>query len=232
MVGRTLRDAKPLRPAFFLITLSGGCALVGAAPLDPSTSPAPIRVACVGASITEGRGADPGKGYSNDLQALLGNKWAVSNFGVSGSTVMNVGKLPYSSTPAYQAALDLQPNVVVILLGTNDTKPKNWAHRNEYDTDARALIESFKTLASHPRIYLCRLPPVIAPGNYGINSANLVAELPLIDQVAKEEGIDTVDVYSALVGKPEMFHDRVHPNNAGAAIIAQTVAEALVGKKS
>jgi len=218
--------------ALSFVTMVGGPRFAGAAPVDASAYPAPIRVACVGASITAGHGADPGKGYSDDLQALLGNKWAISNFGVSGATLMNVGKLPYSGTSAFKAAHDLQPDVVVILLGTNDTKPKNWAHIGEYDADAKALIDSFKVLASHPRIYLCRLPPVVAPGNYGINPVNLEAELPMIDQVAKEEDIDTIDVHSALVGKAEMFPDRIHPNNAGAAIIARTVAHALTGKSS
>ena len=218
--------------ALSFVTMVGGPCLAGAAPLDPSAYPAPIRVACVGASITKGVGSDPGKGYSSDLQAILGNKWAVSNFGVSGATLMTVGKPPYVNTPAFKAAHDLQPNVVVILLGTNDAKPKNWAHRDEYDADGRAFIESFKNLPSQPHVYLCRLPPVIEPGNYGISPSNLEAELPLIDQLAKEEKIDTIDVHSALVGKPGMFHDRVHPNNVGAAIIAQTVAEALMGKSN
>lgn len=222
----------PLALTLLCIAMFGVSRVTGATSLDPGSYSAPIRVACVGASITAGGGADPGKGYANDLQALLGKKWAISNFGVGGATVMNVGKLPYSSTPAFKAAHVLQPNVVVILLGTNDTKPANWVHRSEYETDAKALIESFKVLASHPRVYFCRLPPVIAPGNYGINPANLEAELPLIDQVAKEEHIETIDVHSPLVGKPELFHDRIHPDNAGAAIIAQTVAQALTRKSS
>ena len=199
-------------------------------PIDPAAYPAPIRVACVGASITQGHGADPGKGYTNDLQAILGPKWAVSNFGVSGTTMMRVGKHPYWNEKACQAAHDLQPDVVVILLGSNDTKPSVWVHHDEYVADAAAFIESFKTLASHPRVYICRLPPVTPPGRYGINPANLQEELPLIDEVARREKIDEIDVYSALLPYPDLLPDHVHPNNAGAAIIARTVGAALTGK--
>jgi lysophospholipase L1-like esterase len=204
--------------------------LAAAAPINPAAYAGPIRVACVGASITQGRGATPGHGYTDDLQALLGTKWAVSNFGVSGTTMMRVGPHPYETTKACQAAHDLQPDVVIILLGSNDTKPSTWPHRSQYAADAREFIDSFKVLASHPSIYICRLPPVTEPGNYGINPAHLRDELVMIDAVAKTEGIDEIDVYSALLPHPDLFPDHVHPNNAGAMIIAQTVASTLTGK--
>ncbi len=226
---RTLhRVRSTLTVSLFALALAS--TLAAATPVDPGTPASPIRVACVGASITQGRGATPGHGYTDDLQALLGAKWAVSNFGVSGTTLMRVGPHPYWKEKACQAAHNLQPDVVVILLGSNDTKPSIWAHRAEYPADAVAFIESYKNLASHPRIYICRLPPVIPPGRYGINPANLQEELPLIDQVAKEEKIDEIDVYAALLPHRDLFPDNVHPNDAGAAIIARTVAEALTGK--
>ena len=205
---------------------------LAARPLDPGAYPAPIRVACVGASITQGHGATPGMSYPDQLQRILGGKWKVSNFGVSGTTMMRVGQHPYWNEAACRAAHDLQPDAVVILLGTNDTKPWIWQSHAEYVTDCRAFIESFKNLPSHPQVFLCRLPPVIAPGNYGINPANLKEELPLIEEVGREEQINVIDVYSALLPHPGLFPDRIHPNNAGAAIIAHTVARALTGQDS
>lgn len=221
--------AHPSILSLLFTALVSTCA-VNAAPIDPAAYSKPIRVACVGASITQGRGATPGHGYTDDLQAMLGPKWAVSNFGVSGATMMRVGTHPYWNEKACQAAHDLQPDVVVILLGSNDTKPSVWPHRDQYPADARAFIESFKTLPSHPRVYLCRLPPVIEPGNYGINPAHLREELPMIDAVAKAENIDEIDVYTALLPHPDLFPDHVHPNNAGASIIAQTVKQAMTGQ--
>jgi len=133
---------------------------------------------------------------------------------------------------ACRAAHDWQPDAVVILLGTNDTRPWIWKNHAEYLADCRAFIESFKNLPSHPQVFICRLPPVVPPGNYGINPANLKEELTLIDQAAQDESIDVVDVYSALLPHPELFVDRIHPNNVGAAIIAHTVARALTGQDS
>jgi len=203
-----------------------------AKPLDPAAYSAPIRVACVGASITQGHGATPGMSYPEQLQRILGSKWKVCNFGVSGTTMMRVGQHPYWNEAACRAAHDLQPNAVVILLGTNDTKPWIWQSHAEYVADCAAFVESFKNLPSHPQVFICRLPPVVPPGNYGINPANLEAELALIDQVAQDEKIDVVDVHSALLSQPGLFPDRIHPNNTGAAIIAHTVAKALTGQDS
>jgi acyl-CoA thioesterase-1 len=203
-----------------------------AGPIDPAAYPGMIRVACVGASITAGHGTTPGMGYSDQLQRLLGNHWKISNFGVSGTTMMRLTQHPYWAEKACQAAHDLQPDVVIILLGTNDTRPSVWAHHQAYLPDCEAFIESFKDLARHPRVFICRLPPIIPPGNFGLSPANLQEELPLIDQAGKEEKIDVVDVYSALLGNPALFPDHIHPDDAGAAIIARTVAEALTGRKN
>ncbi|MEY4378897.1 MAG: hypothetical protein RLZ85_778, partial [Verrucomicrobiota bacterium] len=46
----------------------------------------PIKVACVGDSITLGSGAQKGKSYPAQLQGLLGDGYQVGNFGVSGRT--------------------------------------------------------------------------------------------------------------------------------------------------
>ena len=47
------------------------------------------------------------------------------------------------------------PNIVVIKLGTNDSKPHNWVHKNEFTKDMQAMIDAFRGLAVHPKIYLC-----------------------------------------------------------------------------
>jgi acyl-CoA thioesterase-1 len=201
-----------------------------ASPIDPNAYPGTIRVACVGASITKGAGAHPGMGYSDQLQRILGSKWEVKNFGVSGATMTKKGNFPYWNLPAFKAARDYQPDVVIILLGTNDTKPVNWMHHADFLPDCEALVESFEKLPSHARVFLCRLPPIFPPGNYGMSPAHLKEELTVIDAVGQAEKIDLVDVNTPLQSHPELFPDRVHPNDAGAGIIAHLVAQALTGK--
>ena len=110
------------------------------APIDPANYTAPIRVACVGDSITQGAGADPGKSYPSQLQSILGDKWQVKNFGVSGRTLLKKGDAPYWNEEAFKDAQDFKPDAVIIMLGTNDTKPPNWVHIDKFYSDYKDAI--------------------------------------------------------------------------------------------
>jgi len=196
-------------------------------PLDPNDYPGPIKVAAVGDSITQGAGASGGHSYPDQLQALLGSKWIIKNYGVGGRTLLRKGDAPWWNEQAFKDAHALNPDVVVIMLGTNDTKPQNWVHEDEFYGDYKDLIESFKALPSKPHIWIMRPCPVPGNGNYGINEKNLDVLLPLVDKLAADENVGEIDIYGALKDHPEMFPDNVHPNDAGAGIMAQTVAHAI-----
>ena len=90
-----------------------------------------VRVACVGNSITYGAGIKNRShdSYPSVLGRLLGDKYWVKNFGVSARTMLNKGDRPYMKEQAYQQALAFNPNIVVIKLGTNDSKSFNWVHK-------------------------------------------------------------------------------------------------------
>jgi lysophospholipase L1-like esterase len=224
---RRLSLIKALFVSTLAVAALAACSRSATAPLDPANFSSPIKVACVGDSITQGAGASPGKSYPDQLQGLLGDKWVVKNFGVGGRTLLKKGDLPWWKEQAYKDSHDFNPDAVVIMLGTNDTKPQNWVHHDEFSADYKDLIESFKALPGKPHIWIVRPSPVPDPGNYGITEANLQQELPLIDQLAREENVGLIDVHSAMDGKPELFPDHVHPNDAGALLLAQTVARAI-----
>jgi lysophospholipase L1-like esterase len=190
----------------------------------------PIKVACVGDSITQGAGAKSGQSYPSQLQALLGDGYKVGNFGVSGRTLLKKGDFPYWKEKKYQDALAMEPAIVVIMLGTNDTKPQNWKFEAEFDADYRELVKSFQSLKSKPKVFVCRPVPVPAKGNYGINEENIQKEIPRVDALAKELGCVVIDMHAALVKTPELLPDRVHPNTAGAGEMAKAAAKAIAGK--
>ena len=190
----------------------------------------PIKVACVGDSITQGVGAQRGKSYPAQLQGLLGDGYQVGNFGVSARTLLKKGDFPYWNEKKYQDALAMEPAIVVIMLGTNDTKPQNWKFEAEFEADYRELVKSFQSLKSKPRVFVCRPVPVPGMGNYGINEENIQKEIPRVDALAKELGCGVIDMHAALVKTPEMLPDRVHPNTAGAGEMAKAAAKAILGK--
>lgn len=195
----------------------------------PSGEGGNIRVACVGDSITFGgrpRNTNP-KAYPFQLQRILGDKYLVANFGVSGATLLEDGDKPYVKTDQYGPAHEFQPDIVVIKLGTNDTKPQNWKHKSEYVSDYLALIDGFAALESDPDIFICYPVPAY-PGRWGISDEVIRNEIiPFIDRIADRRDVEVIDLYKALSGKKEFFPDTVHPNAEGYGLIAASVAEAL-----
>jgi lysophospholipase L1-like esterase len=183
--------------------------------LHSSNNSFTIRVACVGDSITEGTE------YPRDLQKLLGAKYTVGNFGAGGSTVLLSSDKPYMFRPAYKNAIAFQPNIVFLMLGTNDANPKYFVNIQEFVKNYEQLINHFQTNGA--KVWLV-FPPPIFNDTLGPKSENLVnGVIPLIEQVAKELGLPTINVYSPLLDHPNYFWDGVHPNSYGAAIIAAEV---------
>lgn len=151
------------------------------------------------------------------------------NFGVSGTTLLHAGDFPYQRQEAFSSALAFQPNVVVIMLGTNDSKPQNWKFKDQFTADYVDLIGKFRALTSQPRLFLCLPIPCFGGCNYGINEAAIAEELPVIRNIALSQHIDLIDMHTAFAGQDELVPDRVHPNDDGAALMARTVYKALTG---
>ncbi|MBI1374531.1 MAG: sialate O-acetylesterase [Phycisphaera sp.] len=217
------------RRAFVAILVTTAC-LVGVSAF--AAEDGPTRVACVGDSITFGAGIKDREhnSYPAQLQAKLGDKWSVKNFGVNGATLLKHGDKPYWQQKAYKDALAFQPNIVVIKLGTNDSKPQNWKFKDEYVADYVELIESFRKLDSKPRVWVCYPVPAY-PGRWGITDKVMKEEvMPRIDEVAKQTDAPIIDLYKALSDKKELFPDTVHPNAEGAGIMMEKIAETITAK--
>jgi lysophospholipase L1-like esterase len=190
----------------------------------------PIKVACIGDSITEGAGVDNPtvNAYPVVLGRLLGTNYQTRNFGVSGRTLLRKGDYPYWKEAAFRNATNYAPDIVTIKLGTNDSKPQNWRYKNEFATDLADMLDLFANLPSHPKIIVCL--PVPAYGiNFDINPSIIKNEIiPILKQIAREKHAMTVDLYTALSGRPDLFPDLIHPNAAGSAIIARTLHGAVL----
>ncbi len=180
------------------------------------------RVACVGDSITAGLG------YPDELWRLLGNDYLVENFGVGGSTALLSSDNPYMNRTAFELAKAFLPDVVVIMLGTNDANPAYYGHIDEFVSDYEALVNGFQALAGKPKIWIVLPPPIFNSGS-GPNGTDLAeGVIPRIKLVADELNLPTIDVYSALSGHPEDFiYDGIHPNSQGVKVIAMEVFQAI-----
>ncbi|WP_233566878.1 GDSL-type esterase/lipase family protein [Cohnella endophytica] len=193
----------------------------------------PIKVAAVGDSITAGAGvSNPStQSYPARLQTLLGAGYEVRNYGVSGTTMLKYGDSPYWNTQAYSDSSNWNPDIVVIQLGTNDTKSWNWqAHGSEFVADTKALIDHYRQLPSHPTVYLNLSPYVYGANAYGIDSAVMQNQVvPKQLQAASEmsPAVPVIHVNEATQNMQLYFPDAVHPNERGAAVIAETVRQSI-----
>ncbi|UDQ98000.1 GDSL-type esterase/lipase family protein [Lentisphaerota bacterium WC36G] len=196
---------------------------------DNSNNSKAVRVACVGDSITYGYGIQNRKNnsYPAQLGRISGNKYDVRNFGVSGSTMLRKGNKPYWNEKKFFQALKFNPNIVIIKLGTNDSKTVNWQYKRDYMTNYVEMVQKFQNLPAKPKIYICY--PVPAYDNAWTISDKIIREeiTPAIDLVAEKTSAQVIDLYQALSYKENMFPDKIHPNKKGASIIAQQISQAI-----
>jgi lysophospholipase L1-like esterase len=197
-----------------------------------------IKVACVGNSITAGYGLENPtlQSYPAQLQTVFdAKKWLIKNFGVSSRTMLKMGDLPYWNEPQYKEALALEPDVVILKLGTNDAKRWIWnVHGKEYKNDYKDMIESFRSLSSKPEIFICLAIPGENRG-WDIYKSYIKDSLnPKIREIALEEGVNLIDLYSLFLGNEKAWlqGDSIHPTKAGSAAIAARVKESLIHNKT
>lgn len=193
---------------------------------------APQRIACVGDSITFGAGIEGRETncYPAVLDRLFPANFDVRNFGVSGATLLRKGDKPYWNEPEFKELAKFNPRMIILKLGTNDSKPQNWAHKDAFEADLKAMLDHFRTFEAAPVVLLC-LPAPVYEDRWGINEKTVKEEIiPILQKVAKERNLKVVDLHTALSGHPEMFPDKVHPNAAGAALMARTVLSAMRNK--
>lgn len=220
--------------------------LVGAAALMAATA---LRITCVGDSITAGHCQTNTGGYPAVLQQLLGSSYAVSNYGNSGKTMLRYGlcgstggDCSYWNTSTYPGAIASSPDIVTIMLGTNDAKcPFNWIDQqalgDSFEQDYLQMIANFAALPSKPKIFVLVPPPLYFPFPYSMNETVINDVFPtLIRKIATEApgaNHTVIDVFNAMGGAnlamPGLFCDGCHPNDSGYIVLAETIASVLTG---
>ena len=211
--------------------------LIVAAPADARRKPKEeprIKVSCVGNSITYGMRLDDREreSYPAQLQALLGDRYEVGNFGKSGATLLRHGHRPYFDQEEFRQAMDFAGDIVVIHLGINDTDPRNWPHyQDEFVEDYLALVDSLRSVNPKARFLIARMTPIGSTHSRFISGTKTwhgqIQEA--IETVAYAAGAELIDFYEPLYPYPWMFPDAVHPDAEGAGILAKTVYQGITG---
>ncbi|MGL4957156.1 MAG: GDSL-type esterase/lipase family protein [Bacteroidales bacterium] len=194
----------------------------------------PTRIACVGNSITEGLKLNNPKtdAYPAQLQAMLGNKYIVGNFGKSGATLLSRGHKPYIKQMEYLSALSFMPDIVIIHLGINDTDPRNWSKYGEdFVNDYLALINAFREENPNVKVFIARISPIRATYlHFQSGTRQWHQEIQrTIEFVAIKANVRLIDFHSPLYHYPMLLPDAIHPNKEGAKLLAKTVYSAITG---
>ena len=188
----------------------------------------PLRVACVGNSITYGYGLThrDTECYPARLQERLGKGYDVRNFGHSGTTLLRRGHRPYIAQEVYRNALDFRPDIVVIHLGINDTDPRNWPFfRDDFTKDYIALVDSFRAANPKARFFLARMSPISHRHHRFLAGTRDWHKLiqRAIERVAAATGARLIDFYEPLLPPNEMLPAGIQPAKSGAALLADVV---------
>lgn len=200
-----------------------------------------IKVACVGDSITYGHGIVGWEknNYPAVLQDLLGEEYHVANFGSSGACVNPEGDQPYTERAVYQESLAYDADILIFMLGTNDSKPENWTDIDGFMQEYMELLGSYLESEDPPKVYI----GLCAEAFFVEESADGIAEYDIQPAIVDEivEGLEllptssvapfsVIGIHTLTEAHPEWFEaDGIHPNNAGAAAIAEKVAEVIKG---
>lgn len=189
------------------------------------------RIACIGDSITWGFTLlNPLKqSYPALLQEKLGPEYEVRNFGYNDAAARFDADTPYVKKRAYSNSLKWNPDIVLIMLGTNDTKHRNWDPRI-FRRDYSKLVDSYIGLPSKPRVIL--IAPIRIFLRMNIPLMGLYPETmeegvrPAIREIAGEKGLELIDLQDLFTDSSFMM-DGVHPQKEGARMLADAIFSAV-----
>ncbi|MDR1805678.1 MAG: GDSL-type esterase/lipase family protein [Clostridium sp.] len=212
-----------------VVAAAAGIGLFAASVMYPAVprprGGAPV-IACVGDSITYGWGIKKRRknSYPAQLQRLLGNTFQLLNYGLSNRTLQDEGDMPYRRNKLYSASLTASPAVVLIMLGTNDLKRRNW-DAERFEKALSELVRIYKELPCAPKVFLLNPPPIYQKKNTEKTYRGVLTEvlLPIFERVAEKEQIGIIDTYSPMQ-KPELYWDGLHPTAEGARVMAEVIA--------
>ena len=184
-------------------------------------------IICIGDSITYGYGVkNPDQNaWPTLLEKKLGDSWEVVNLGVIGSTLLDEGAFPYRSTGNVERAKELDPSIVFIMLGSNDSADPQWSIES-YRAQLSALVDELERASSNDVQIVLMAPPCTfyhlndAARDESINQVLGEVIRPAVKDVAEEKGVLYIDLYEFTEDHPEWFPDKLHPNEEGNAAFA------------
>ena len=188
-----------------------------------------IKVAAVGDSLTYGYGLENRReeAYPSVLLDFLGSHYQVSNYGMSGRSLLSTSDYPYLQEKNAQASLQSDADIVIIMIGSNDSRAAYW-NKEQFVKEYRAFAESYLRMASQPEVFLVA-PPYVPTSRFGLNNDIVRDELQtIVAKTATDLGVHFVNLYRITEGKMDYYSDGLHLTPFGNQVIAQEIFSALM----
>lgn len=188
-----------------------------------------IKVATVGDSLTYGYGLENRdiQAYPSILADLLGSHYQVHNFGLSGRSLQSTSDFPYFLEENAQLSLLSEPDIVVIMIGSNDSRGPYW-NKERFIAEYRQMVQGYQDLASQPDVFVV-IPPFVPTSRFGLNNAIIKDELQdIISKIADDLGAHVINLYPLTEGHLEYYSDGLHLNYLGNQVIAQEIFSQLL----
>lgn len=181
----------------------------------------PIRVVCIGDSITQGTGSTEQGDFSwpAQLQKLLGSGYVVFDNAMHGCTLSSWQNNWMKESTSY-----LNADIVICAIGTNDYCG-GWnsfnaeTYKTEY-TNFMNMIRNYNAVS--PRMYISK-PPLMT--RESVEARAVVWKM--FDEVSRENNWPIVDFLSPLLEQNQNYTDGLHLNNRGYGVMAEIANESL-----
>lgn len=175
-----------------------------------------IHVACLGDSITFGTGsADPSiHCYPVYYQRMLGYNYYVEKYGLPSHSLIETDQPSYLNHDYFRKSAAAKPDVVIVMLGTNDTRPSRWADSayKDWSDPARTqaflnsgnkLVENYRKANPDVQIIFATCPFVQQAADW---TNNLIKYgNPLINQIASTNDCSVIDIFTYTKKNIHMF---------------------------
>lgn len=184
----------------------------------------PIKIACVGSSLTYGlHMANRSKNsFPIQLQYLLGNKYAVINYGVPGAIVFQ------GYNEQVKNVVSAHADIIIINFGSYETGENLQNRRADFEASYASIIDSLRMSNKHARIILLKEPPAFNSDSTIINPRLIKHHInPAIERLAFKYNAEIIDLYSTFIDRADLFPDSLHLSSLGATIIARKLYDVV-----
>ena len=193
-----------------------------------------FHIACIGDSLTEGH-MWPAQSYPSYLAKKVPEHFEVGNFGKNGISITGYGgswdnpEMRYIKQEYYKNSIAYEPDILAIMLGTNDATGWEKAAPT-FLAEYKTLLKAYKDALPFAKTIMMVSPPTKEGNQFGIPN-NVIKEQvnPIQRQLAEDNGYEILDLrkefeetenYESLYLRP---YDGVHFTETAADYVATRV---------